>query len=198
MSAIPTAKRINSRTKILDAAAQIIREVGASRLTLDAVAQRAGISKGGLLYNFPSKDALLQGMIQRIVDEVAIRKDHLRTTLKSGPNLEARVITTVLLEMREPEAEDLALGILSAFGENRELLSPVRHIIDEAYTQLLADAENPKAALLAWLAVEGLRGLEMHGLSPLSEADRKDFASTIKELLEQPTALVLPGTSSRN
>lgn len=100
--------------------------------------------------------------------------------------------------MREPEAEDLALGILSAFGENRELLSPVRHIIDEAYTQLLADAENPKAALLAWLAVEGLRGLEMHGLSPLSEADRKDFASTIKELLEQPTALVLPGTSSRN
>lgn len=74
MSAIPTAKRINSRTKILDAAAQIIREVGASRLTLDAVAQRAGISKGGLLYNFPSKDALLQGMIQRIVDEVAIRK----------------------------------------------------------------------------------------------------------------------------
>lgn len=194
MPPFPTAKRINSRTKILDAAAQIIREIGAGRLTLDAVAQRAGVSKGGLLYNFPSKDALLQGMIQRIVDEVCARKNHLRSTLKSGPNLEARVVTTVLLELQEPETEDLALGILAASAERRELLSPVRHTIEESYGQLMADAENPQAVLLAWLAVEGLRGLEMHGLSPLSEADRTDFVSSIKELLEHPSALTLPGT----
>lgn len=185
MTDTPRPKRINSRSKILDAAAQIIREVGAGRLTLDAVAQRAGISKGGLLYNFPSKEALLQGMIQRIVDDVAARQDELRTTLKSGPNLEARVITTALLEMRELETEDLALGILAASAENRQLLAPVRQTIGEAYHQIVAEAEDPKAALIAWLAVEGLRGLEMHGLSPLSEADRQGFAAAIKELLEQ-------------
>lgn len=188
MTNFPTPKRTNSRIKILDAAAQITREIGTGRLTLDAVAQRAGISKGGLLYNFPSKEALLQGMIQRIVDDVAARRDELRSTLKSGPNLEARVITKTLLEMRAPETEDLALGILAASAENRQLLSPVRQTVETAYRLMLADAEDPKAALIAWLAVEGLRGLEMHGLSPLSETDRSDFAAAIEALLEHSVA----------
>ena len=42
-------------------------KTGAGKLTLDAVAERAGLSKGGLLYNFPTKDALLQAMIQRMM-----------------------------------------------------------------------------------------------------------------------------------
>ena len=66
--------RKSSREKILDAAAELVSEIGSGRLTLDAVAERAGLSKGGLLYNFPTKEALLQGMIQRLIDEVTIRE----------------------------------------------------------------------------------------------------------------------------
>ena len=40
--------RISKRQLILESAAAIINEKGADYLTLDAVAQRAGISKGGL------------------------------------------------------------------------------------------------------------------------------------------------------
>lgn len=36
---------------------------GVSALTLEAAAKAAGISKGGLLYQFPSKEALMLGMI---------------------------------------------------------------------------------------------------------------------------------------
>ena len=61
--------------KILDAAAELVAEIGAGRLTLEAVAERAGLSKGGLLYNFPTKEALLQGMIQRMIDQVAAEKE---------------------------------------------------------------------------------------------------------------------------
>ena len=38
---------------------------GAAHLTLDAVAERAGVSKGGLLYNFHTKELLLQAMVDR-------------------------------------------------------------------------------------------------------------------------------------
>ncbi|MBQ0819063.1 helix-turn-helix transcriptional regulator, partial [Microvirga sp. HBU67558] len=55
--------RKSSRERILDAAAELVSEIGSGRLTLDTVAERAGLSKGGLLYNFPTKDALLQGMV---------------------------------------------------------------------------------------------------------------------------------------
>lgn len=58
-------KRPSSRERILDAASELVRELGAARLTLDAVAERAKLSKGGLLYNFPNKDALLLAMLGR-------------------------------------------------------------------------------------------------------------------------------------
>jgi AcrR family transcriptional regulator len=69
-------KRSSSRERILDAAAELVRELGAAKLTLDAVAERAELSKGGLLYNFPSKDALLQGMLERIIEAARVEKEN--------------------------------------------------------------------------------------------------------------------------
>ncbi|TIP57248.1 MAG: helix-turn-helix transcriptional regulator, partial [Mesorhizobium sp.] len=53
-------RRTNSRDRILAAAADVARESGPGSLSLDAVASRAGVSKGGLLYNFPTKAKLMQ------------------------------------------------------------------------------------------------------------------------------------------
>ena len=75
--------RKSSREKILDAAAELVGSIGSGRLTLEAVAERAGLSKGGLLYNFPNKEALLQAMIQRMIDEVSAEKEALRAKLKA-------------------------------------------------------------------------------------------------------------------
>ncbi|RUZ98934.1 TetR/AcrR family transcriptional regulator, partial [Mesorhizobium sp. M7A.F.Ca.CA.002.05.1.1] len=58
------AQRPNSREKILAAAADVARESGPGSLSLDAVASRAGVSKGGLLYNFPTKAKLMQGLVE--------------------------------------------------------------------------------------------------------------------------------------
>jgi AcrR family transcriptional regulator len=44
-------------------------EEGVSGMTLEAVAREAGISKGGLLYHFPSKVALIGGMIGRLIED---------------------------------------------------------------------------------------------------------------------------------
>ena len=57
-------QRANSREKILAAAADVARESGPGNLSLDAVAQRAGVSKGGLLYNFPTKAKLMQALVE--------------------------------------------------------------------------------------------------------------------------------------
>src|SRR3954470_23063844 len=96
----PRRTRANSRDRILDAAGEIVGEVGAGKLTLDAVAQRAGLSKGGLLYNFPSKDALLSGMLERMIGESVAEKEALRGALAGSRNLEARLSIAVSLKMR--------------------------------------------------------------------------------------------------
>ena len=42
---------------------------GVARLTLDAAAAEAGLSKGGVLYHFPTRDALVAGMVGKIIEE---------------------------------------------------------------------------------------------------------------------------------
>jgi len=73
-------KRPNSRGLVLDAADALVSEVGANHVSLDAVAARAGISKGGLLYLFPSKVALLQGMLERYVERLENGLPHTKTS----------------------------------------------------------------------------------------------------------------------
>jgi AcrR family transcriptional regulator len=58
-----------ARVATLDAADALLAEEGIAAFTLEAVAARAGISKGGLLYHFPTKEALLAGLMRRCLSE---------------------------------------------------------------------------------------------------------------------------------
>ena len=53
---------------LLDAAETVVARQGFANLTLDAVAAEAGISKGGLLHHFPSKDRLVEGLVARTAE----------------------------------------------------------------------------------------------------------------------------------
>lgn len=55
------SKSETSRERILEAATTIAVEDGPKQLTLDNVAKKCGMSKGGLIHHFPNKDALLTG-----------------------------------------------------------------------------------------------------------------------------------------
>ncbi|GHD06800.1 TetR/AcrR family transcriptional regulator [Zhihengliuella salsuginis] len=55
-----------AREKILAAYCEIVSSDGERAATMDATAARAGVSKGGLLYHFKSKDALADGVIERL------------------------------------------------------------------------------------------------------------------------------------
>src|SRR6202051_961415 len=62
-----TRKKEIGRDRILDAAESVILESGGRKFTLDAVAERAGISKGGLVYSFATKDGLVRAALDREV-----------------------------------------------------------------------------------------------------------------------------------
>lgn len=57
----------NSREHILDAYVDLLIHTGERAATLDAVATAAKVSKGGLLYHFSSKKALLEALAERTV-----------------------------------------------------------------------------------------------------------------------------------
>lgn len=57
----------NSRKNILDTYVDLLIHTGERAATLDAVATAAKVSKGGLLYHFSSKKALLEALAERTV-----------------------------------------------------------------------------------------------------------------------------------
>lgn len=52
--------------KVLDAFEALLISEGPRGATMDAAARAAGVSKGGLLYHFASKDALAAGIVERL------------------------------------------------------------------------------------------------------------------------------------
>ncbi|WP_193598725.1 TetR/AcrR family transcriptional regulator [Microbacterium sp. YJN-G] len=55
-----------ARERVLDAYESILIREGERAATLDAVAKAAGVSKGGLLYHFASKDDLATALVARL------------------------------------------------------------------------------------------------------------------------------------
>lgn len=61
------------RALVLDATVELLSEGSWTKMTLDAVARRAGVSKGVVTYWFDSKDALLVAAIERFHEQYAER-----------------------------------------------------------------------------------------------------------------------------
>ena len=51
--------RTSKRTQILDAVVAIIQRDGVTAVTFDAVAEEAKLTRGGLIYHFPSREELI-------------------------------------------------------------------------------------------------------------------------------------------
>lgn len=62
---------MSAREKILDSYQLILLEQGERAATMDQVAARAGVSKGGLLYHFRDKAAMAAALLERVRELLA-------------------------------------------------------------------------------------------------------------------------------
>src|SRR5215510_8019003 len=75
MSTIPSIRAraaSQRRQQLLDAAATLVLKRGTTALTLEAVAESAHVSKGGLLYYFDSKNSLLEALADYLAEQLQI------------------------------------------------------------------------------------------------------------------------------
>lgn len=162
----------NARVDILDAAAKLVARKGSSHLTIDAVAAEAGLSKGGVLYHFPSKEALLVGMLEQMVDTISPIVDDYRTKHADKPNPTLRA---VIEGSRFPDGinSDVATAILAAAAQNPALLDPVRNLFKKRWEQIAAECTDKDEATLLWCAAEGMMFCSLLNLMPFP-LDKRD------------------------
>lgn len=166
------SNRPTSRGRILAAAADLARETGPGSLSLDAVAARAGVSKGGLLYNFPSKAALLKGLVEEHLAGIDTALD--QATEAAGGDAAGLVAAYLRLSLHEcRDVGNAAAWLLTAVAEDPDFMQPIQDYKRRLLDRLLAEAPDRASLLILFLALEGLRSLTLFRLDVLSDDERE-------------------------
>jgi AcrR family transcriptional regulator len=93
------------RRRLLDCAASLAVETGLSSLTVQAVADAADVTKGGLFHHFPSKDKLIEGVFTDLLEKLDAEIDEIlaRDTVAHGRFTRAYVDSAIrLMESKAP------------------------------------------------------------------------------------------------
>ncbi len=165
------ARPDSARDRILDAFQRVLVAGGERAATLDAVAAAAGVSKGGLLYHFASKDALVDGLIDRLEGFVAEDDERMR----AAP--EGTVAYVIRTSVEEGTPFDEALIAVSRLAQGshekaRAALASVRARWESAIATAVGD---PAVARAVMLVSDGLYYNSML-LGPLSASGSREGA----------------------
>jgi AcrR family transcriptional regulator len=174
--------RESARDRILSAAMAVARECGASRLSLDAIARRAGVSKGGLLYHFPKKDALMRALVERHLAEIEAATIA-ATNVPGRPNAVADAFIRAYRAKLACEPAPPS-GVLAALAENPHLLEPIRDHQVRIVERMRSSALDLDMSLVAFLAVEGMKALELFETDPLTSEERERVFEALVRHLE--------------
>ena len=165
--------RGDTRARLLDAAGAVIRRDGPQALTLDAVAAQAGVSKGGLLYHFKSKRELLDGLVDRWMDDFQRDID-----AAPGATFAGRYVRA------SDGAHAEEVGMLAALVADPEVLAEVRDRHETWQDRVANEGGDPVDATVARLAADGLWLADLLGTAPPRGELRERVLARLLELCD--------------
>jgi AcrR family transcriptional regulator len=172
--------RSATREALLRAASQVVIDKGVEALTLDAVAKQAGVSKGGLLYHFPNKDALMGGMVEQLIQdfETVLQTEFDQDDAPGTPGQWVRAYIRATLRFSK---QSLALiARLSSIAADSPNLLEAAKVYDQQWRQRLETSGiDPTKATIILLATDGLWLSEVFQVGTLDEPRLTQVVETL-------------------
>lgn len=175
--------RHSRKQSLLRAAATLVAERGYSALTLDAVGDAIGVSKGGVLYHFPTKEALVAALLEELssgfdADQTAA---HNADPLAAGAWTRAYVTATAT-PSQDTSAHVASVALLAAVGYDPTLLEPIQERYAAWVGRLDDDGLPGVDAHVVRLAADGLWAADLFGLAPPGPELRVRIHARLAEL----------------
>ncbi|PRY11463.1 TetR/AcrR family transcriptional regulator [Kineococcus rhizosphaerae] len=164
-----------TRDRLVDAFAAIVVTSGARSATLEAVAARAGVSKGGLLYHFASKSALVDGLLARLRQLTEADLERMRTAPEGPAEYYVRTsaLEAVSLFADEPDPLSTALVATLRLAQEGESRATAAFAAVNADWRALIETEvggDRSLARMVQLVGDGLWGSASMGI-PVDDLD---------------------------
>lgn len=189
----PNAQRRNAtRIKLLEATIASLHELGYHRTTTMVVTERAGVSRGSLLHQFPSKADLMVGAAEHIA---ALRGQAHIAGLEGvplGPERLVHLVDILWGQVSSPSGIarlEIMLGSRSD-PELAQKLAPLNARLDErhrdavwALSKALGATERGPVDAMVQLYSATLRGLSVDALFPESRQHVEAAVALLKKML---------------
>jgi AcrR family transcriptional regulator len=176
---------MSTSDKIIDAAMDIVRHQGVAKLTLDEAAKVAGISKGGVLYHFKSKDDLIRGMVLRLTDQCDQLNHDYYQREPEGPYRWARTLVRSSFDPNGPANDPVGGALLAAITVNPVLMEPIHAMYAKWQDRLASDSPDMARTGLVCCAMDGLFFQRLMGI-------RMCDAEASQRLMNHALALLTP------
>jgi AcrR family transcriptional regulator len=176
--------RPSLRPRLLEATAALILDEGVAELTLERAAAAAGVSKGGLLYHFPTKSALLGAVVDDVIDRFEQVVDaRAADDPRPAAWAHAYVDATFDVEVSRPE---LAAALLSSPDADPAVLHRCAERLTSWQRRLERQGIDPATAAVVRYACDGWWALG--NLGPLPDrADVSGLRDRLHALLVEAT-----------
>lgn len=162
-----------------------MRKEGIDRLSMDRVAQQAGLSKGAVMYHFPSKRSLQAALLEDYAEHMD-EELHRHEALFEGTSIEK--LMAGYIEWFRSFARDnhgwsaVGVQLLGQQALDPELIKPVSDWYNRLYAKF--DKLPPKQRakfLTALMALEGLFFVHKFGVGELGSERTREILKTIAE-----------------
>lgn len=164
------ARRHGTRELIMDAATELFAARGVTSTSIDDIAEKAGIAKGSIYYNFESKAGLVEAIMARSSDLLSTALDQARQE-RSGVALRDQVVRA-LLRLVQEHAAAARVMVAELFRTERSwresiatwrtvALTPLVDDLTESGTDPLV-ADVRAAAIVGATLLAGLEWLVFH------------------------------------
>ncbi|MDE6219283.1 MAG: TetR/AcrR family transcriptional regulator, partial [Lachnospiraceae bacterium] len=191
---------------ILDALQLLLEEKKIQNISVSEIAQKAGIGKGSIYYYFPSKDAILDALIERSYEQPLLTAKNLAAQTEISPFTRMAMLfqacqnsSTAFIKQNDSSPDNTSAQDL-AFLHQKYLT----HVVSElkpALTEIIKQGvENgqihfDRPAALAEIVLIVIAVKLDNSLLPSTPAETADTLQGLISLLEKGTE-VAPGTLS--
>ncbi|MDD2706610.1 MAG: TetR/AcrR family transcriptional regulator [Verrucomicrobiae bacterium] len=174
----------NSYDSILMAAEKVVLRDGAAHLTLDSVARSAKVSKGGVLYHFPSKESLLKGMVTRHIERFENTRQQFLKNLPPGP---ARELKASLLTREKicGKNKRLNASLWAALAHDPKAALIIKSVYQKGFQRVIAGGLPPEQVAVITSAIIGLRLMEALDISPFDASCREAMVKELHRLTDE-------------
>lgn len=173
------------KTIIIEKSLEIIESEGAAKLSFEHLVAKTGMSKGGILYHFPSKDALLEGIVIYTRD-VYLANYHRFLASEPRPGRALEACLRNLSDDSYPSSGIVYTALQAVLAEKPALLGLYKAIYTHIRQDILADGGNVAAQWAVLATIDGMWMGEIMGFYEYTDEERmmilKQIAETIASI----------------